>query len=158
MEAQAQSQADCRLVFLGGVPRDIDIAKITSIAAFMEEKLKAYGLEYIQVDDGYQKMPLPFRPQGTMEEGWMSCEESKFPEGHASIIRAIRSHGFCPAIWTNANITNEKFPQYHPQNLIFHEGKPLNAEPEGNRALRGPESASARPKPGDLPMPRLKPP
>ena len=108
--------------------REIDIAKITSIAAFMEEKLKAYGLTHIQVDDGYQKMPLPFRPQGNMEEGWMTCEESKFPGGHASIVRAIRSHGFQPAIWTNANITNETFPQYHPQNLIFHEGKPLKGE------------------------------
>ena len=30
------------------------------------------------------------------------------------------------------------------------------AEPEGNQALRGPESARADPKPGDLSMSRLK--
>ena len=30
------------------------------------------------------------------------------------------------------------------------------AEPKGNRVLRGPESVSADPKPGDLPMSRMK--
>ena len=29
-------------------------------------------------------------------------------------------------------------------------------EPKGNRVLRGPESACADPKPGDLPMSRMK--
>lgn len=108
--------------------RDIDIGKICSIAEFMEDKLKAYGLEYIQVDDGYQKMPLPYRPQGTMGEGWMTCEDTKFPDGHKSIVEGIRSHGFLPAIWTNANITNEEFPQCHPDSVLFHDGKPLKGE------------------------------
>ena len=63
-----------------------------------------------------------------MGEGWMACEESKFPGGHGAIVDAIRSHGFQPAIWTNANITNEEFPKFHPENLIFHEGKPLKGE------------------------------
>lgn len=108
--------------------RDIDIEKVRAISEFMEKKLKAYGLEYIQLDDGYQKMPLPYRPEGTMEEGWMTCEEAKFPGGHSSIVEAIRSHGFWPGIWTNANITNEEFPECHPESLIFHEGKPLKGE------------------------------
>lgn len=108
--------------------RDIDEEKIDKIAAFMEEKLKAYGLEYIQVDDGYQKMPLPYRAEGDMKEGWMTCEEEKFPRGHKGIVNDIKKHGFLPAIWTNANITNEEFPQYHPDSLIFHEGKPMRGE------------------------------
>lgn len=108
--------------------REIDIEKIRSIADFMEKHLKPYGLEYIQVDDGYQKMPLPYRAQESMEEGWLTCEEAKFPDGHASIVEAIRSHEFSPAIWTNANITNEEFPKYHPDTLLFHDGKPLKGE------------------------------
>lgn len=98
--------------------RDIDEKKIDQIAAFMEENLKDYGLTYIQVDDGYQKMPLPYRSEGDMKEGWMTCEESKFPRGHAGIVEDIRSHGFVPAIWTNANITNEEFPEKHPECVI----------------------------------------
>lgn len=108
--------------------RDIDEKKIDKIAAFMEENLKDYGLTYIQVDDGYQKMPLPYRSEGDMKEGWMTCEESKFPRGHAGIVEDIRSHGFVPAIWTNANITNEEFPEKHPECVIFHEGKALKGE------------------------------
>ena len=108
--------------------RDIDMEKIVGIAKFMEKHLKAYGLEYIQVDDGYQKMPLPFRAQGTMGEGWLTCEESKFPGGHPSIVEAIRGHGLSPAIWTNANITNEEFPNCHPDSVLFHNGEPLKGE------------------------------
>ena len=32
-----------------------------------------------------------------------------------------------------------------------------SSEPKGNRVLIGPESVKADPKPGDLPMSRLKP-
>lgn len=108
--------------------RDIDEEKILKISKFMEEKLKAYGLEYIQVDDGYQKMPLPYRAEGDMKEGWLTCEEEKFPRGHKGIVEDIKSCGFVPAIWTNANITNEEFPKHHPDSLIFHEGKPMRGE------------------------------
>lgn len=108
--------------------RDIDIEKVKAISEFMQKNLQAYGLEYIQVDDGYQKMPLPYNPKGTMEEGWATCEETKFPGGHASITETIKNFGFSPAIWTNANITNPDFPRYHRDSLIFHEGKPLKGE------------------------------
>ncbi|MGN0333134.1 MAG: hypothetical protein ACI4D9_08995 [Lachnospiraceae bacterium] len=108
--------------------RDIDEEKINGIAQFMEEHLKDYGLEYIQVDDGYQKMPLPYRAEGDMKEGWMTCEEKKFPRGHQGIVEDIRKHGFVPAIWTNANITNEEYPENHPKDVIFHEGKAIKGE------------------------------
>lgn len=108
--------------------RDISIDKIEHIAAFMNEKLKDYSLTYIQVDDGYQKMPLPANPKGTMTEGWFTCEETKFPGGHDSIVQAIKNKGFAPAVWTNANITNPEFPENHPNDVIFHDGKPLKGE------------------------------
>lgn len=108
--------------------RDIDAEKIIKISQFMEKKLKDYGLEYIQVDDGYQKMPLPYRAEGDMKEGWLTCEEKKFPEGHKGIVESIKKFGFVPAIWTNANITNEDFPKFHPDSLIIHDGKPLRGE------------------------------
>lgn len=108
--------------------RDIDEEKINEIAQFMEDNLKDYGLEYIQVDDGYQKMPLPYRAQGDMKEGWMTCEEKKFPRGHVGIVADIRRHGFVPAIWTNANITNQDYPAKHPGDVITYEGKALKGE------------------------------
>lgn len=108
--------------------RDINEENINDIAQFMEENLKDYGLEYIQVDDGYQKMPLPYRAEGDMKEGWMTCEEDKFPRGHQGIVEDIKKHGFVPAIWTNANITNEEYPAKHPEDVIFHDGKPIKGE------------------------------
>lgn len=108
--------------------RNIDSGKIAEISRFMAENLKDYGLEYIQVDDGYQKMPLPYDPKLTMAEGWMACDEEKFPAGHEGIVKTIRSQGFCPAIWTNANITNPEFPKYNGDAILYHEGKPMKGE------------------------------
>lgn len=108
--------------------RDVDERKINGISEFMEENLKDYGLEYLQVDDGYQKMPLPYKAEGTMKEGWMTCEEEKFPRGHAGIVEDIRSHGFIPAIWTNANITNEDYPTAHPEDVLWKDGEPFRGE------------------------------
>ncbi len=108
--------------------RDIDIDKIKAISKFMEEKLKDYGLEYIQLDDGYQKMPLPYDPQKDMANGWLTCSESKFPGGHKKIVETIRNYHMIPAIWTNANITNEEFVDYHKDTVLCHKDRPLKGE------------------------------
>lgn len=108
--------------------RDIDENKINDIASFMAKHLKDYGMEYIQVDDGYQKMPLPYRGDADMKEGWMTCEETKFPRGHAGIVEDIKKYGFVPAIWTNANITNPDFPKEHPDDVMFFDGKAMKGE------------------------------
>lgn len=108
--------------------RDIDEDKINEIGAFMEKNLKEYGLEYIQVDDGYQKMPLPYQADKTMKDGWMMCEETKFSRGHEGIVEDIKKYGFTPAIWTNANITHPDFPKEHPEDVISLDGKPVNGE------------------------------
>lgn len=108
--------------------RNISLEKIDMISSFMEEKLKDYGLEYIQVDDGYQKMPIPFDPKGTMKEGWFACDETRFPHGHEGIVESIQEKHLTPAIWVNANITNPEFPTYNQDSIIWHESKPLKGE------------------------------
>lgn len=108
--------------------RDIDIKKIQNIALFLKESLQAYGLNYLQVDDGYQAMPLPISGDMDIPQGWLTCDQEKFPEGHNSIVSTIAQNGFSPAIWVNANITNPDFVKSHPDNVIWHEGKPLKGE------------------------------
>ena len=108
--------------------RDISIEKIQTVARFLETELKDYGLQYIQVDDGYQAMPLPVKAEMSMAEGWTTCDPGKFPGGHASIVSAIEEAGLTPAIWVNANITNPDFPREHPDAVIWHEGNPLKGE------------------------------
>lgn len=108
--------------------RNIDINKIKSISDFMAKNLKDYGLTHIQVDDGYQRMPLPFDAEKDLANGWMQTEADKFPEGHPQIVKTIRAKGMVPAIWINANITNEDFPQKHPDCVLWYEGRPLKGE------------------------------
>ncbi len=108
--------------------RDISIDKVSDTAAFLRKTLLPYGLKYLQVDDGYQAMPLPARSEGTMAEGWMTCDREKFPGGHASIVETIRESGFLPAVWVNANITNPDFPKHHPAAVIWNGEEPLKGE------------------------------
>lgn len=108
--------------------RDIDSEKIQEVAKFLEDKLYSYGLQYLQVDDGYQAMPLPVQAEMTMAEGWMTCEATRFPGGHDEIVKTIREHNLTPGIWVNANITNPDFPLKHPDSVFWNEGKPLKGE------------------------------
>lgn len=108
--------------------RHINEENIRDITGFLEKELKPWGLEYIQVDDGYQKMPLPYDAEITMAEGWMGCDEEKFPDGHHGIVKDIREKGLKPAIWVNANITNPEFPEKNPHDILWFEGKPLHGE------------------------------
>ena len=108
--------------------RDINMEKIRSIAQFLRAELRDYGLEYLQVDDGYQAMPLPVRGEMTMPEGWLTCDEEKFPQGHPSIVAAAREEGLTPAIWVNANITNPDFVRCHPEAVIWNGDQALKGE------------------------------
>lgn len=68
--------------------------------------LRRYGLEYLQLDDGYQQTDVPMREGGSVPESWLTLNE-KFPGGHPAIISAISGGGFTPGIWTNATLTNQ---------------------------------------------------
>lgn len=107
--------------------RDISQQKIDSVAEFLGRSLAPYGLSYLQVDDGYQAMPLPVKPDMTMPEGWMTCDAEKFPGGHDAIVQGIQKQGLIPAVWVNANITNPDFPKEHPDAVIW----------DGDQALKG---------------------
>ena len=45
--------------------------------------LKNYGLEYMQLDDGYQQVMVPLRPGANVGDSWLNTNE-KFPGGHDS--------------------------------------------------------------------------
>ena len=68
--------------------------------------LRDYGLEYMQLDDGYQTELVPPAPGHDMPESWLNLNE-RFPGGHEAIVKAMKDGGFVPGIWTNATINNE---------------------------------------------------
>jgi hypothetical protein len=74
---------------------------IRKTADIISEKMVPYGLEYLQIDDGYQ--------QETAEpDKWLN-PNSKFPGGMDGLSRYISSKGLKPAIWTNVAFTDEEY-------------------------------------------------
>ncbi len=58
----------------------------------------------------------------------MHCDDGKFPDGHPSIVRAVRDSGLIPGIWVNANITNPDFVRLHPEAVLWKDGEPMRGE------------------------------
>lgn len=69
--------------------------------------LKPWGIEYMQLDDGYQQTQVPMRKGADVGESWMNTNE-KFPGGHPAIVDAMTKGGFRPAVWINATLTNKE--------------------------------------------------
>ncbi|MGL6106074.1 alpha-galactosidase [Romboutsia sp.] len=108
--------------------RDVTQENVEEVSKFFGETLRDYGLEYIQIDDGFQPMPLPKNPKGSLAEGWLNTN-SQFPKGHKGAVEAIKEEGLKAGIWTNANITNEEFAKEQKEHLIIgNDNKPMLGE------------------------------
>jgi hypothetical protein len=78
---------------------------IRNAADVISEKMKPFGLEYLQIDDGYQ--------QETAEpEKWIK-PNAKFPSGMDGLAKYITSKGLKPGIWTNVAFTNRNYVEAH---------------------------------------------
>ncbi len=84
--------------------------------------LKKYGLDTLQLDDGYQNPLVPPAAGKPIGESWIKTNE-KFPDGHAGIVSAIRGAGFRAGIWTNATLTNREACQALPYMLRKPDGE-----------------------------------
>lgn len=69
--------------------------------------LKPWGIDLMQLDDGYQQTQVPMQKFGEVGESWLNTNE-KFPGGHPAIIEAMKAGGFTPGIWINATLTNKE--------------------------------------------------
>lgn len=76
--------------------KEEDVKEVTDI---LSKKLRPFGLEYIQIDDGYQQVPIG------MPNTWLEPNK-KFPSGLASMASYISSKGMKPAIWTNVSFAD----------------------------------------------------
>ncbi len=105
--------------------RDLSEDKIVAAADFFAKRLRPYGFEYIQIDDGFEKLPLPVNPRGTLAEAWLETKDA-FPEGHEGVARKIKGRGLQPGIWTSAAIYNDEFADEQPACLLKDaHGEPL---------------------------------
>ncbi len=82
--------------------KDISENKIKHTADVISQELVPYGLNYLQIDDGYQLEPegLPSR--------WLNGNE-KFPSGLDNLCKYIHSKGLKPGIWTHTGFYRKEF-------------------------------------------------
>jgi len=91
--------------------RDIDEAKIRHTADVLNQTLVPFGLEYLQIDDGYQQEPAG------LPETWLIPNE-KFPSGLENLGSYIHSKGMKPGIWTYASFHQEDFALKNPEYFV----------------------------------------
>jgi len=105
--------------------RNLSAEKIIAASDFFAKHLKPYGFEYIQIDDGFEQLPLPVNPHGTLAEAWLETTDA-FPGGHEHIAGEIKKRGLQPGVWTSAAIYNDEFADEQPDCLLKdHDGEPL---------------------------------
>lgn len=88
---------------------------IHNTVAVLSKKLVPYGLEYLQIDDGYQSEPIG------EPESWL-ISNRKFPNGLKNLAGFIESEGMVPAIWTNVNFRDNETAKAN-QHLFIRDSK-----------------------------------
>ncbi|MEC0241256.1 alpha-galactosidase [Paenibacillus dokdonensis] len=106
---------------------DIREEHVMDAARFVSEHFKAYGLEYMQLDDGYQLPLVPPEASGSVADAWLTTNE-KFPSGHAGLVSGIKAHGLKPGIWTNAVVTNPDFASSGTACVKGEDGNPIKGK------------------------------
>ena len=105
--------------------RNVTEQDVLDATKLFAKHLRPYGMEYIQIDDGFEKLPLPVNPKGTLAQAWVQAKD-EFPSGHAGIVKKIKAHGMKAGIWTSASIYNDEFADEQPDCLICgRDGAPL---------------------------------
>ena len=79
---------------------DVDEIKMKTAADVISEKLKPFGVEYIQIDDGFQKVPIG------MPDTWLE-PNNKFPSGMDGLAEYILGKGLKPGVWTNVSFADK---------------------------------------------------
>ena len=86
-----------------------DVRRVTDLFA---KKLRDFGYQYIQIDDGYE-VSTAGKPQD-----FLTTDARKFPSGLAALAEMIRSHGMKPAIWVNVHFGDQQFVEQNPTFFI----------------------------------------
>lgn len=86
---------------------DITEENVREAADVVAETMLPYGLDYLQIDDGYQQF-------GGRPDAWITPNE-KFPSGLDSLAAYISSLGLKPGIWTNVAVHDSAWVHSHHQ-------------------------------------------
>lgn len=96
--------------------KEIDEEKIRKVADVLNEQLVPFGLEYLQIDDGYQQEPAG------LPETW-NIPNDKFPSGLDDLSNYISGKGLKPGIWTYTSFHQDKFAEENPDLFVTDDEK-----------------------------------
>ncbi|MGD8276418.1 MAG: alpha-galactosidase [Gemmatimonadota bacterium] len=82
-------------------------ADIRRTADVLGEVLRPFGYQYVQIDDGYQQLPIG------LPGHWLNAND-KFPAGLAGLRQYIAARGLEPGIWTNVSFQDQAAAEAHP--------------------------------------------
>ncbi|TFG45301.1 MAG: hypothetical protein E4H41_05415, partial [Gemmatimonadales bacterium] len=80
---------------------------IRTTADVLGEVLHPFGYDYLQIDDGYQTLPIG------LPRHWLDANE-KFPGGLDALRTYISGRGLAPGIWTNVSFADKSAAEAHP--------------------------------------------
>ncbi len=86
---------------------DIHEQDVQRISKIFGEKLRDFGYQYIQIDDGYQSS------NGGLPKDWLNTNDH-FPSGLKHLSESISKEGLKPALWTNVHFGDAGFVAQHP--------------------------------------------
>jgi alpha-galactosidase len=93
-------------------------ANIHAAADAIAERLAPFGYEYVQIDDGFQRLPIG------VPENWLKTNE-KFPAGLGGLHDYIKSRGLQGGLWTNVTFADSSWATAHPGYFVrTSDGKP----------------------------------
>jgi len=113
---------------------DVHETDVEKISHIFGSKLKDYGYDTIQIDDGYQSS------NGGLPENWLNTNE-KFPSGLGHLSQVISKDGLKPALWLNVHFGDEAFVKQHLDWFIqdkdgkAHKGPWIDYGLDGSNAL-----------------------
>ena len=81
---------------------------IHATADVLGEVLHPFGYDYLQIDDGYQRLPIG------LPEHWLNTND-KFPSGLDAMRKYISGRGLEPGIWTNVSFQDSAAATSHPR-------------------------------------------
>jgi len=84
---------------------------IKKTADVLSEVLVPFGLEYLQIDDGYQQSPAG------LPETWLNPND-KFPSGLRNLSQYILHKALKPGIWTYTSFHQKDFAESHKQLFV----------------------------------------
>jgi hypothetical protein len=90
-------------------------ADVKRTADVMSEVLRPFGITYLQIDDGYQQLPIG------MPDHWLQAND-KFPGGLPALRRYISARGLEPGIWTNVAFAQRDSAEAHADWFVRDRG------------------------------------